>query len=108
VPVRAGPSLGFDVSNAYLVSDITLTVGQTLLAYTDGITEAFDPHEEAFGEARLRAALDPDRDACDQCVQVLAQVRAFVDPAPQSDDITVLALRLTGAGGPLTSEDSPC
>lgn len=108
LPLAAGPPLGFEASDAFTVWEGRLRPGQTLLAYTDGVTEAFDPHGEAFGEARLRAALDPARDAGAQCAHVLAQVRAFADPAPQSDDVTVLAIRLRRASAPLAHEETPC
>jgi len=66
----------------------------TLVAYTDGVTEAFNPDNEAYGIERLQAALQPQYDAREQCQRLIAQVHAFTNPAPQSDDITVLAIQL--------------
>lgn len=94
LPIESGPPLGFEVSEAFAPWQCELTPGATLLAYTDGITEAFDPQQQAFGEERLAAALQPGLDAQAQCQRLIAQVHAFAQPAPQSDDLTVLALRL--------------
>ncbi|SOD55666.1 SpoIIE family protein phosphatase [Pseudoxanthomonas wuyuanensis] len=101
LPVRSGPPLGFEVSGEFPLWRGRLAPGATLLGYTDGITEAFNAQDQAFGEARLIAALSPHLDAKAQCEQLVAQVHAFADPAPQSDDITVLAIRLRqDAGSP--------
>jgi serine phosphatase RsbU (regulator of sigma subunit) len=80
-----------------------LHAGDRLLFYTDGITEAHDPHGELFEDARLhasvagRAGLDP-RGLVDG---VFEDVHAFADGAPQHDDLTCLAIayRGTGSGG---------
>ncbi len=71
-----------------------MPAGATLLAYTDGVTEAFDPAQRAFGLERLIDGLRPDESARMQCEDVIARVHGFAHPAPQSDDITVLAMRL--------------
>ncbi|KAA2285088.1 SpoIIE family protein phosphatase [Arenimonas fontis] len=93
VPVATEGPLGVDVPAGFPVWRGRLLPGDTLLAYTDGITEAFDPEDRAFGSDRLLAALDPDRNARDQCEALVAAVRGFAGGAPQSDDITVLAVR---------------
>jgi phosphoserine phosphatase RsbU/P len=68
-----------------------------LILYSDGVTEAFDAQEEAFGEERLleQLARNPGQGATETAQSVLAAVRQHVRGAPQSDDITVLALRYT-------------
>ena len=91
--VPAGP-LGFDPDIVCEPWTGRLAPGETLLLYTDGVTEAFDAAQQAFGEARLHAALDPGRAARAQCEALVAAVHAFAGAAPQSDDITVLAMRL--------------
>lgn len=74
-----------------------LAPGDTLVLYTDGVTEAFDGALRAFGLDRLRGALDPARDASAQCQAVLDAVHGFAAGAEQSDDITVLALSFARA-----------
>lgn len=90
----AGPPVGFEVSTDFPLWHGQLQPGDTLLAYTDGVTEAFDVDNQAFGGDRLLAALGPGYSAEDNCRQLIAEVHRFAGSAPQSDDITVLAIRL--------------
>lgn len=91
--VPGGGPLGFEASDGYALWRGRLEHGQTLLLYTDGVSEAFDRNDQAFGDERLLAALDPALGAEAQCEALLAAVQAFAGDAPQSDDITILALR---------------
>ncbi len=93
LPVRPGPLLGFEAGTAFACWNGTLPAGATLLACTDGVTEAFDAQEHAFGAERVPATLLPGLSAREQCERLIAQVHAFTGDAPQSDDITVLAIR---------------
>lgn len=99
LPTMAATPLGFEVAERYPAWEGVLAAGQTLLCYTDGITEAFDPDNQAFGEARLRAALAPALGAEALCRRLVAAVHDFAGAAPQSDDITVLAIRAGGEAG---------
>jgi len=94
LPVVPGPALGFELSEDYPVWTGQARPGDTLLAYTDGITEAFDLQQQAFGTQRLLAALTPGGDPERICHDLVDAVHAFCAGAPQSDDITVLALCL--------------
>ncbi|KRG71757.1 hypothetical protein ABB29_02920 [Pseudoxanthomonas dokdonensis] len=94
IPVPAGAPLGFEVSDSFAQWRGQLLPGSTLLAYTDGVTEAFNPVNEAFGEQALLQATLADSDALRQCQHLVERVHAFARPAEQSDDITVLAIRL--------------
>jgi sigma-B regulation protein RsbU (phosphoserine phosphatase) len=95
--MAAGPPLGFEVSTQFPLWHGTLEPGASLLAYTDGVTEAFDPGNEAYGSERLLAAVRSGSDAGENCLQLIADVHRFAGTAPQSDDITVLAIRLDRA-----------
>ncbi|CAK0747376.1 hypothetical protein CCP1ISM_2740003 [Azospirillaceae bacterium] len=77
---------------------MTLVPGSTLLIYTDGVTEAFDPADNAFTEARLRAVLTGTQQmAVGPFVEhVVNAVESFAVGAPQADDLTCLALRYVG------------
>ena len=81
-----------------------LPAGATLLAWTDGITEAFDAGNLAFGVERIPDALQPGATAREQCDGLIARVHAFTEPAPQSDDITALAIRRRLDGTPASPE----
>jgi sigma-B regulation protein RsbU (phosphoserine phosphatase) len=76
---------------------VTLAPGDTLVLFSDGVTEAQDVAEEEYGEGRLVALL---RAAAGQPPAVLidlimAAIDAFAGGAPQFDDITLLVARRT-------------
>ena len=95
--IAAGPPLGFEVSESFPLWHGTLEPGASLLAYTDGVTEAFNPDNEAYGSERLLAAVRSGDEAGENCLQLIADVHRYAGTAPQSDDITVLAIRLDHA-----------
>jgi serine phosphatase RsbU (regulator of sigma subunit) len=79
--------------------ELSLAVGETLLVYTDGVTEAMNEARDLFGEERLlgavmnRASLTAEK--LTECV--VEKVEDFVQEAERSDDITLLAIkRLAG------------
>ncbi len=76
-----------------------LCPGDSLFVYTDGVTEATDSHSNLFGTDRLTEALnrDPGADPEKQIAAVRDAINAFVDGAPQFDDITMLCFRYNGA-----------
>jgi serine phosphatase RsbU (regulator of sigma subunit) len=73
------------------VGESQLFPGDTLALYTDGITEAFSPHREEFGEERLVEALRRHRalPPCELLSSVVDEVRRF-SPHEQHDDITLI------------------
>ena len=86
---------GFDFEEG----EITLAPGDTLVLYTDGVTEAMDIEKEEFGMERLRAVFAGGQPESAKTANeaVFAAVREFVGDAPQSDDITCLTLKRGGA-----------
>jgi sigma-B regulation protein RsbU (phosphoserine phosphatase) len=74
---------------------LQLEKGDTLLLFTDGVTEAIDKEEKDYGDERLRKLLGQcSKLSCQEIVdKVKADVKAFVGEAEQSDDITLLALK---------------
>ena len=83
---------------SFTVQHSVLLAGDTLFLYTDGVNEAFNEQNEAFGNDRLKAVLDANRGAEPEALinAVSGAVTAFAGQAPQSDDITLLALKFTG------------
>lgn len=73
---------------------MTLARGDTVVLYTDGVTEAFNHQREAFGEERLLESLGhAGQDAGATVRSLIDAVRNHAAGAPQSDDITVVAVR---------------
>ena len=78
---------------------LDLKPGETLLIYTDGVTEAMNPKKELFGEERLKDAVRGQaRGSAEQLTQrVVEAVVKFARGAEPSDDITLLAIKHRGA-----------
>lgn len=76
---------------------IDLASGDTLVMYTDGITEAINEQEEAFGLERLIQVILSCRGWSSQAIidQVQQEVISFAGSQPQFDDITLMILKLT-------------
>ena len=72
--------------------------GETLFLYTDGVTEAMNPNKEEFGETRLtETAAHIKREPVNDIISTLAaRVKTHAGNEPQSDDITMLAIRYNG------------
>lgn len=82
----------------YVQGRTRLLPSDTLLLYTDGVTEAQDAAGELFGDARLLQAVRAyDEGGPDLPQAVLQAVRAFEAGAAQADDITCVAVRYRGA-----------
>ncbi|HWC15474.1 MAG TPA: SpoIIE family protein phosphatase [Terriglobales bacterium] len=77
-----------------------LAPGDTLVLYTDGITEATDLNENQFGVERLKAAMAQEPDSPVEHIQaaILKAVDEFTRGAEQADDITLLILRYRATG----------
>jgi sigma-B regulation protein RsbU (phosphoserine phosphatase) len=74
--------------------EVTLDAGDTLLLYSDGVTEAANSAGDEFGEHRLARALreSTSRTAADLVREIVDAVSAF-SGASRADDITVVAIR---------------
>ncbi|MDT8999760.1 SpoIIE family protein phosphatase [Paucibacter sp. APW11] len=88
--IALGVMPGMDYSN----QQARLAPGDTLLLYTDGITEAFAADGEAYGEARLRHWLAgaAGESAAAKLGSLVEDVADFVGGAEASDDLTALVL----------------
>ncbi len=95
-PLRAtGPLLTLDPKGTYFSREVPLDVGDVLLMYTDGLTEARAGYN-LFGEERIGQHLrrDPGQDLNVMCKGLLEAARDFAD-APLVDDVAILAIRKT-------------
>ena len=94
-PLRnCGPPLGVLEEINYVPRSIALAPGDMLLLYTDGVTEAETSQSAQFGMKRLEAAILEQRGQSARSVveHVIKRVAEFAKGAPQSDDITCVAV----------------
>ncbi|HTB35263.1 MAG TPA: SpoIIE family protein phosphatase [bacterium] len=92
-----GIALGLVPAHQFYVDEMSfeLAPGETLVFYTDGVTEAMNAASEEYGEERFQASMTRTvgRSAADMLPALVADVRAFVAGAPPHDDITLVLLR---------------
>ncbi len=100
LPLTGGIALGLLPDLEYRQNSVTLEPGETIVLYTDGVSEAMTSDEQEFGLGRLRAALAADSgESAEAANRVVFQAVAdFVGDNPASDDITCLTFRRTGGG----------
>jgi len=76
---------------------IQLSPGDTLVLFTDGLTEAFNSAHEAYGEESLVEVIKCSESASETMLEaIFTDVAQFAGEAPQSDDITVAVLEFIG------------
>jgi serine phosphatase RsbU (regulator of sigma subunit) len=94
VPSHGG-ILGVRANLSFPEEEFLLSSGDTLVLYTDGVTEARGPDRELFGTARLQTLLEEWRDLApdDLLAAVWNAVADFRDGRPPSDDATLLLVR---------------
>ncbi len=80
----------------YKEFELVLDCGDSIFLYTDGVTEAIDGNESAYGEERLKKVLDMccDRIPSELTERVKDDLSSFTKGEPQFDDVTLLALRV--------------
>ena len=89
-----GIALGIAPGRPFPQETHTLSPGDTLVLYTDGVTEAMDADRVEFGMDRLQNvfAERPPRNSREANQAIFEAVHAFAADTPQSDDITCLTL----------------
>lgn len=96
LPVPSGPTLplGIDVDPPLDEQTVSLAPGSTLVLYTDGLTDAYNPAGMAFGLEQVRMCLQEGRNVPAQalCDQLFRSVTEHQGIAPRHDDITLVAV----------------
>ena len=79
----------------YVTARVKLEPGDTLILFSDGVTEAMDTGEELYGVPRLREVLTGQSDCALDKLQksILESVENFSKGAHQADDLTLLIVR---------------
>lgn len=87
----------------YKDHELQLEPGDRLYLYTDGVTEALNPKQELFSDARLESCLNKAEEKPGDVHALLAgireDIRVFADGAEQADDITMMSVDWYGAAG---------
>ena len=93
---KSGLMLGALPGTVFETERITLEQDDTLFLYTDGVTEAKNPDDVLYGEERMLKALQgaPQGDLAKMIHFISSEVAQHVNGAPQSDDITMLAIKM--------------
>jgi serine phosphatase RsbU (regulator of sigma subunit) len=99
LPRGQNPALAVMDGVDFVDGSLQLEAGDTLVLYTDGVTEATNAEGALLGEVPLLATCEALRQQADLAQwprAVLQTVRGFEAGAPQADDITCVALRYAG------------
>jgi sigma-B regulation protein RsbU (phosphoserine phosphatase) len=89
-----GPALGLGMPDGFPQWSGRLAPGDAVVAFTDGVTEAFDVAGEAFGMERLRRLVEatPPEALASLPADVVRTVEHFAEGGAPPDDITVLVV----------------
>ena len=90
-----GPIVGLFEGAEFQEETVTLSPGDLLLVFSDGVSEALSAAGDEYGESRIIATANahPGATPGDLLQALFSDVRAFTKGAAQSDDITALVLR---------------
>jgi hypothetical protein len=100
-----GPVLGLLPKANYSASTVQIEAGDTLVVYSDGISEAANAKQEEFGDDRVlqigaaSAASAPG----DICHEIMKEVAAFSESGTSPDDRTLLVIRFLQSSAALTA-----
>jgi len=80
------------------ISEITMSPGDLIYTYTDGVTEATRVDNEVYGEERLYDCLNNIEEETPDIImqKVKTSIQQYTESAPQSDDITMLTFKYLG------------
>jgi sigma-B regulation protein RsbU (phosphoserine phosphatase) len=86
--------VGISADAQFATTSFQFEIGDVLVAYTDGITEADNPDGDFWGEQRLDSLLRSCSDGTlEQIIRcILDEVSAFANGQPQRDDVTLMVM----------------
>ncbi len=92
---KGGTVLGFMEDFQFEEDFVSLKKGDTIIIYSDGITEAWDKNSEEFGEERLLSIFQDSALLKAEVIleKVFESVKSYAQDVPQSDDITIVVIK---------------
>ena len=93
-----GMPMGLFDGLPFAEESVTMEPGDFLVLFSDGVSEALDPDDNEFEDARILESIAgaPAREARAQMEHLLSSVKKFTAGAPQNDDVTVLVVTYRG------------
>ena len=90
-----GLILGFQTDSSYMEGNISFKPEDTLVLFSDGITEAMNENNEEFGEDRLTELITKykNEDAYKMIDKIMDAVNEFAEGIAQSDDMTLMIIK---------------
>lgn len=87
--------LGLFEEAKYVAARTTMEPGDTLVLYSDGVTEAAGPNDELYGESRMKDMLAGQHDTPLDLLQrrIVESVDRYTGGANQDDDLTLVIAR---------------
>ena len=97
---EGGPVVGLLEFAPFGEGKVHLDTGDTVIVFSDGVSEALNSAGDEFGDDRLEEVTAETGAMTAQAIvdRIVAAVRAFTKGAAQSDDITVMVIRYLGNG----------
>ncbi len=91
-----GPVVGLFRPARYEQANVQLERGDILIMFTDGISEAMNSADDEWGEENLAATVQKwaHLSAADMVPKLMEAADAFVDGAPQHDDMTIIVAKI--------------
>ena len=93
-----GMPMGLFDGLPFAEESVTMEPGDFLVLFSDGVSEALDPDDNEFEDARILESIAsaPAREAPAQMEHLFSSVKKFTAGAPQNDDVTVLVVAYRG------------
>jgi len=92
--------LGLFCDQQFAASTVNLRLGDMVVLYTDGVTEAQDPRGQEYGVAKLQTLIEEGKFTCPEKVIEACRgcLQEFRGTTERSDDETLLAVQYVGTG----------
>jgi len=88
--------VGIFADHAYTTAERTLSPGDQIILFSDGLVEQTDPSQDQFGKERLIALLQSDVTPTAMVEHVFDSIQAFASHVPWNDDATIATIRFAG------------